>query len=967
MAYTKKTYTDFETVIEAADMNRIEDAIEALDLALDSKVVEVEKTHYGTNRFDKNKYKFVKNFYQGININENLTYIKQTVATCVGGGWYDIPVEAGKTYTLSITPLTLSDYNDIVYGVFHALFFLNNTDTVVTNVHKNGNNYTQVNSTYKHASLDLIKYDETKVKCYSYDSPNQSGMGMGTSKITFTVLDESITKVHIQIGTHNIVSPSWQIDATFASERYITDDEIQQLQDSFQINEGEVLLDYEEFSDYIYTEKVTESNLTKLQSAFTTVSVPSSNLFDPVNFVVNHSYISSTTLSESGAPEVSKYGRSCLLKIPVETKSYVLHLDEKMTIRNKDFCTFGGYLFLDENDVIICGTYPFTNSEIASQIKADTTKAYLAGTGTSTLNFSVYDSNIKYLMLPILDSDENRFGLWQNYENTEGLTKDESLELFSKIQLNDKGYTILPYESFYNVSYKSVISPEYIQGLDTFIDDANAKIDEAVSNIKISGIDNPTMSCLIQENDFYIRAKEFESDKDLVWKLQKVSGGNKYFNIANMYTCSKDTQDEHIASSLTLWKSCGDDICPPYIQGSYIAANHGYNCVDRVTHTGHGKTSADIGSVYMDSSTNKNYVLTHVYDENTLGLVYYNDTSMADGTMSFGNPAVGATLLCQSTATNTDDIVVESRTTTQLWPGMNHYSIKFLVDGIEKDLDEQTTLEGSRFEVVTQYDVIYVPAMLEYLMNNIGNVTAINSEEIEQSYMTMYINYQFNKNGSVSTYSSFYLPMDIDIGYIGLVQTARISNTPYTYIPDTTTYTTPILHDVVTNINFPKSIWTSQDKAPYRYYQFADDTFGKGIAQIYDRTIGWGENTKRLQHLSQAGRYSSAAKMYTAFIAGGTLPAGTYFDGMAARVPLYKIDSDFTCIGWYWCSDDIILMIDTHNAVNKDIVLPDYMNNHRVEVLDKTDSVTCGQTYIFNNKLRFICSEYGYLVARIYK
>lgn len=60
-------------------------------------------------------------------------------------------------------------------------------------------------------------------------------------------------------------------------------------------------------------------------------------------------------------------------------------------------------------------------------------------------------------------------------------------------------------------------------------------------------------------------------------------------------------------------------------------------------------------------------------------------------------------------------------------------------------------------------------------------------------------------------------------------------------------------------------------------------------------------------------------------------------------------------------------MIDTHNAINKDITLPDYMNNMRIEQLDVTDSVTLGQTYIFNNKLRVIASDYGYAVLRLYK
>lgn len=60
-------------------------------------------------------------------------------------------------------------------------------------------------------------------------------------------------------------------------------------------------------------------------------------------------------------------------------------------------------------------------------------------------------------------------------------------------------------------------------------------------------------------------------------------------------------------------------------------------------------------------------------------------------------------------------------------------------------------------------------------------------------------------------------------------------------------------------------------------------------------------------------------------------------------------------------------MIDTHNSVNKDIVLPDYMNNMRIEVLDKTDSMNFNQTYVFNNKLRVQCTDYGYLVLRLYK
>jgi hypothetical protein len=88
-------------------------------------------------------------------------------------------------------------------------------------------------------------------------------------------------------------------------------------------------------------------------------------------------------------------------------------------------------------------------------------------------------------------------------------------------------------------------------------------------------------------------------------------------------------------------------------------------------------------------------------------------------------------------------------------------------------------------------------------MNNVGKNTidSQHSDEIMDSYMTMYINYQFNKNGSISTYSSFYLNKSTKIGYIGLVQSSAISSTPYTYVPDTI-YDILTLNDGTTAQNF---------------------------------------------------------------------------------------------------------------------------------------------------------------------
>lgn len=86
MAY-ERLNLGYGDLLDADVFKHIEDGIEALDLALDSKVIDVEKMHYGTNRFDKNKHAFVKHFYQDANIGSDLKFTKYTnVNACFGGG-----------------------------------------------------------------------------------------------------------------------------------------------------------------------------------------------------------------------------------------------------------------------------------------------------------------------------------------------------------------------------------------------------------------------------------------------------------------------------------------------------------------------------------------------------------------------------------------------------------------------------------------------------------------------------------------------------------------------------------------------------------------------------------------------------------------------------------------------------------------------------------------------------------------
>jgi len=325
-----------------------------------------------------------------------------------------------------------------------------------------------------------------------------------------------------------------------------------------------------------------------------------------------------------------------------------------------------------------------------------------------------------------------------------------------------------------------------------------------------------TMTCLISDNDMYVRAKQFTASDDFVWHMRKERlQDNRFYNLETMYTCPASVTDEKMTTHLTIWKRAFDDICPVNVNGTYLAGNHGYFCVDRVTVTEHDKTTADIGSVWADAK-GQTYVLTFIYDENTLGFIMFNDNSMSTGKMKRGNPEVGTDMTHLSGATNTSAVTIEAVKGTQVWRCWNYYTLKLFVDGNEQDLNVNQTLTGNRVEVVTEYNVIFIPAMLKYLMENVGKNTADsqNSDEITDYYLKMAITYQFNRNGSLSQYSSFYINKDMDCGYIGLVQSFSLGSNPYTYIPDTS-YDTLTLHDGSATQRFSRDLWNSTEKAPY--------------------------------------------------------------------------------------------------------------------------------------------------------
>ena len=288
---------------------------------------------------------------------------------------------------------------------------------------------------------------------------------------------------------------------------------------------------------------------------------------------------------------------------------------------------------------------------------------------------------------------------------------------------------------------------------------------------------SPSMICIINGNEVSVRAKSFDGLNDLVWSARKeYNGYNRFFNLTKIQLCPTNTDDK-TQSGLSQWKTASDDICPIQVWGEHVGGNHGYKCVCQVTVSSHGLEDADIGSVWTDNE-GYTYVLVFVRDNNTLGFVKFDDDSMKNGKMDCNTPVTSPmTRMTRDSETNPKTINITGQTKEQLRICSNGHSLKLYVDGKETDLNIDDIIPCDRVEIIAEYKVIFVPAMLEYLMDNLGSNTndSQHSEDIKDWYYSLVTRYQFNRNGSVSQYHTYKIYKEFDVGYGGLVQSGRFA------------------------------------------------------------------------------------------------------------------------------------------------------------------------------------------------
>ena len=187
-------------------------------------------------------------------------------------------------------------------------------------------------------------------------------------------------------------------------------------------------------------------------------------------------------------------------------------------------------------------------------------------------------------------------------------------------------------------------------------------------------------------NGFFVAVTSYDEKYNLVQKFRGMEmNGSQLYNqpvdFMESGLMQKDKWDYwHIDVPFALNT---DEAVPAYINGSFIGANHGHNGAVSVYAPAHGKTVADVGSLWHDEE-NVEFTLMRVENENVLLFLSQNVGESVER-YQFVKKITGK-LTFVSNGNNTADIVCQSQGVADLRRAIRHSEKRVIacVNGVEK-------------------------------------------------------------------------------------------------------------------------------------------------------------------------------------------------------------------------------------------------------------------------------------------
>ena len=477
---------------------------------------------------------------------------------------------------------------------------------------------------------------------------------------------------------------------------------------------------------------------------------------------------------------------------------------------------------------------------------------------------------------------------------------------------------------------------------------------------------------VISGNDLRFRAKNWQNTGfDFCNDAYLHSPATDNFLLNRLTEVSSALSDDAMDKG-TVFKWAGDEIPAISMNGTWIAGAHGYYCISSVPNSA-GFTEADIGRVFTRDSDGQRYVLVKV--PSAVWFCPFDDQAMESGDFtSYGFPQKGFlqendVLTYEKDGAKASFTVIKKAEQMQFrFPSNHRVQHAFLNGTVEVDLTRDGVYNAEFVDFYEAYDVVYLPTVLNYLMDNVGNNTNAShyDESIEDSYLTYFQTHRFHKNGSYTVYQTVRFNTDVkNVTYYGVMSGPFDGESQYVYAPGAENCGTPTYDEK------GDSFYTKGDYTIRSFYHSPDATFQKAINVGYYPYFGVATDEIRqevVDRFGSAGEWYNSMKMYPHLYKAPTMSAGDEISFIGYHIPTMRLDEDVFAANPYFVDDEIYLTINLQNAVTeKAVSLPnsDYLVGLSISVEEASEGVTVHSTEVGADGIHVSSTGAGYITLKL--
>lgn len=485
-----------------------------------------------------------------------------------------------------------------------------------------------------------------------------------------------------------------------------------------------------------------------------------------------------------------------------------------------------------------------------------------------------------------------------------------------------------------------------------------------------------TMTVLKSGNTAYVRSK-YDANRDIV-QIMTLNGVCNFQNVRVIANTAPNTTVAYAAGELVM--TGGDDATPNNFNNTYIGGNHGCSDVREVVSTGHGKTSIDVGSRWVDGAS-RTYYLVKIVSVNAL---WFMGEDLTPGDIWSFNTVITGNLTHVSGATNTSTINVGSYAGSQLVPAVKNVQNLVLLNG-KTSISSDGLYAANFVDVINNYDIIDPSSIVSYLSSHIGQTDFTKGDSVVGNA----IRYRFDDKGGCKIYHDLTYHKEVNIGYMGFIQVGALPRITWPdlrmYIPRTVPMTlggTPYDFTTIEDWSTPmpgdvllgSSRW-ADSYPPERVIEYISDgdNVKHGFSHGYNPLHGIGSLSNRASLVDYAWYFYSSNKSYPHGIDSklGNIPAGTNYKGWAYRCwfpanqignksSFYEVDEN----------NDILFFVDYHTTVTNDTIsIPAKWQGYEVGTVYKSANLTINHTNVqaYGVTCTVSSGSYAYACLRLKK